>query len=185
MHVDSLVRPLEVVSAADEALDMSRAEREEYARTRDPAKIRELPGKTAVRFVCLPLSVQVSAILDARPSMSDRVVWAFALGVSEMRHADASGPAPERRMVPSQKLDIGGVKRAMWGDDELQTIQDTFGRATLYEIGGVIYERALRGKAAGGSVPFTVPQSLLDALTFLAPHRAAPPSDTPEATPST
>ena len=164
---------------------MSRAEREEYARTRDPSKIRELPGKTSVRYVCLPLSVQVSAILDARPSMSDRVVWAFALGVSEVRHADTSGPAPASTMRPSQKLDIGGVKRAMWGDDELQVIQDTFGRATLYEIGGVIYERALRGKAAGGSVPFTVPQSLLDALTCLAPHRAAPPSDTPEATPST
>lgn len=164
---DSLVRPIEVVSASDPALDMSASERRAYAESRDPSKIREVPGQRAVRYLARPLSVVDASVIDQRPSISDRVVWAFLLGCSEIHHADASGPRDGSRLVPTRSFDAQDRKRMIWSDDELGAIQESFGRAVLYEIGGVIYERTLRGKAAGGSVPYTVPQSLLDELAVI------------------
>lgn len=161
---DSLVRPFEVASAADRALDMTAAERRAYAESRDPSKLREHPGQRAVRFIVRPLSVVDASVIDQRPSISDRVVWAFLLGCSEIHHADSQGPREGSRLIPTRSFEAQAGKRMIWSDDELGAIQEAFGRAVLYEIGGVVYERTLRGKAAGGSVPYTVPQSLLDEL---------------------
>ena len=185
MHVDSLVRPIEVVSAADPALDMGRAEREEYARTRDASKLREKPGQRAVRFMCRPLSVAEASVADQRPSAADRVLWAFMLGVSEIHHADTQGPRDGARMLPTRAFDGPSERRNIWSDLELQAIQDAFGRAVFFEVGGVVYERTLRGKAAGGSVPYTAPQSLLDALDWIERQPAAHLPTTPAETPST
>lgn len=186
MHVDSLVRPIEVVSAADPALDMARAEREEYARTRDASKLREHPGKRAVRFVLRPLSVAEASVCDQRPSMADRVLWAFMLGVYEIVNADARGPSDGARILPTRSFDApGGGKRNIWSDLELEALQEAFGRAVFFEIGGIVYERTLRGKAAGGSVPYTVPQSCLDALDWIERLHAERRRATPPETPST
>jgi hypothetical protein len=177
MHVDSLVRPIVVVCAGDPALDMSVSERRAYAESRDPAKIRELPGKSAVRYVIRPLTVSQSTIVDQRVYMHERLLWAFMLACGEIQNADTDGPSAGKRMTPTRTIDMGGHKAFVWDDRELDVIQEAFGRAALYEIGGVIWERTLRGKAAGGSVPYTVPQSLLDELALLALRPAAPPSE--------
>jgi hypothetical protein len=183
---DPLVRPIEVVSAGDPALDMTAAERRTYAETRDPKLLRELPGKRAVRCLVRPLSVATASICDQRPSMADRVVWAFMLGCLEVQNADEHGPADARVLKPSHAFDAGdGDKRCIWSDRELGALQETFGRGFLFEIGGVIYERTLRGKAAGGSEPFTVPQSLLDELAQIARRHAERLKAEHEATPPT
>lgn len=177
MHVDSLVRPITVVCGGDLALDMSVSERRAYAESRDITKLRELPGKAAVRYVVRPLTVSQSTIVDQRVYMHERLLWCFMLACSEIQNADTDGPSVGRRMTPTRTVDMGGAKVLMWDDRELDVIQEAFGRAAIYEIGAVIWERTLRGKAAGGSVPYTVPQSLLDELALLALRPAAPPSE--------
>lgn len=185
MHVDSLVRPIEVVCVADPALDMSRAEREEYGRTRDPANLREHPGRRAVRYVCKPLSVAEASVVDQRQSMADRLLWSFMLGVTEIIHAGASGPQEGARIVPTRPFDGPTGRRCIWSDVELESLQEALGRAAFFEVGGVIYERTLRGKAAGVSVPYTLPQSSLDALDWIERLHAERRSDTRSETPST
>jgi len=182
MHVDSLVRTIEVVSAADPALDMGRAEREEYARTRDPSKIRERPGQRAIRYIIRPLSVAEASVVDQRPSVSDRVTWAFVMGVTEIHHAGTDGPRDGARLLPTQPFDSPSGRRNIWSDAELEALQDAFGRGLFFEVGGIVYERTLRGKAAGGSVPYTAPQSLLDVLAWIEPRPAERRPATPEET---
>lgn len=162
---DPLVRTIEVVRATDPALALSPGERRDYAQTRDPLKIRELPGQRAVRFVVRPLGNVDCGAVERSANASEIVVRSFWLGCVEIRDADEMGPRVGACLRPTMRMN--GRDACAWSDSELEAIQETFGRAAIYEIGTVIYERTLRGKAAGGSVPYTVPQSSLDELTSM------------------
>jgi len=186
MHVDSLVGSIEVVSAADAALDMTKQERLAYALSRDPAKLREVPGRKAVRFVCRPLSSAEAGICESQPSADAKTAWAFMLGCAEVRHADMTGPAEGRAVKPTHPFEGPDGRKLIWHDREMTALQAVFGRRVFYEVGSVIRDRALLGNAAGGVLdPFETPQSLLDALDRIARHRAALLAATPTETPST
>lgn len=178
---DPLVRTIAVVRMSDPALALSHSERVAYGRSRDPQAIRELPGQRAVRFIVRPLNhVDMGAVERATPGV-EQIVRAFWLGCVEIQDCDEMGPRAGVRMVPSMR--IPGRDLPAWADDEINAVQEALGRSALYEIGTVIYERTLRGKAAGGSVPYTVPQSSLDELASMAAHlRAEQTSAAPAAT---
>lgn len=188
MHVDGLVRPLEVVSAADEALDMSEAERLAYAEQRDPSMIRELPGQRAVRYVCRALSASEAVEMSAKTSAEVRAFTAFMFGVVEIADADASGPCAGKRLTPTRSIDRNRPR--IWSVEELDGIVEAFGVETVFEIGSFIFERAFLRKKKGSvhrhaRRPYSVPQSLRDELASMELPRAEPPSASPEATPST
>lgn len=186
MHVDSLVRPIEVVSAADPALDMTKQERLAYAASRDATKLREAPGRKAVRFVCRPLTSAEAGICESQQSADSKLAWSFMLGCEEIRHADMTGPAEGRSIKPTHPFDGPDGRKMIWHDREMTALQAVFGRRVFYEIGAVIRDRALMGNAAGGILdPYEMPQSLLDALDRIARLRAAHPPTTPEETPRT
>lgn len=171
---DPLVRTIAVVRMSDPALALSHSERVAYGRTRDPQSIRELPGQRAVRFIVRPLGhVDMGAVERANPG-SEQIVRSFWLGCVSIEDCDELGPRVGARIVPSMR--IPGRDSAAWSDDEMNAIQESLGRSAIYEIGMVIYERTLRGKAAGGSVPYTVPQSSLDELASMAAHLPAEPT---------
>lgn len=178
---DPLVRTIPVVLVDDPALALTPSERRRYGETRDPHAIRELPGQSAVRFVCRPLSSSDASAVESVTGALRQIVMSFMFGVVEIQNADDNGPRAGSRLVPTQE--IRGRDARIWSDEQLDTIQDLFGRQAIYEIGTVVYERTLRGKAAGGSVPYTVPQSSLDALARMeARLRAEQTSAEPAAT---
>lgn len=178
---DPLVRTIPVVLVTDPALSLTPSERKRYGETRDPQMIRELPGQHAVRFMCRPLSSADVGAVESMTSPLRQIVLSFVFGVVEIQDSDELGPRHGARVVPTQK--IGGRDAPVWSDEQLDAIQDTYGRIAVYEIGTVVYERTLRGKAAGGSVPYTVPQLSLDELTRMeALLRAAQTTDEPAAT---
>lgn len=186
MHVDNLVSALEVVSAADPALDMSKQERLAYAASRDAGKLREVPGRKAVRFVCRPLTSAEAGICESQPSADAKTSWAFMLGCSEIRHADMTGASEGRAVKPTHPFEGPDGRKLIWHDREMTALQAVFGRRVFYEVGSVIRDRALLGNAAGGVWdPYEMPQSLLDALERIARHRAALLAATPTETPST
>lgn len=179
---DPLVRTIEVVRVSDPALAMSVSERRAYGESRDPSAIRELPGQRAVRFVVRPLSSIDAAGLERVPAGAAQLVMAFVFGVVEIREANELGPNPDTVIRPTQR--IKGRDLPVWSDDQLTAIQEAFGRVAILEIGGVAYERMLRGKAAGGSVPYTVPQASLEELEHLERQHAATLGQTPDETSS-
>lgn len=188
MHVDSLVRPIEVVSAADPALDMGRADRIAYAESRDPALIRELPGEKAIRFVCRPLTASELVAVCSRAGAEGKALFAFAFAVTEIVHADLTGPAEGRRILPTRLVEHGRPR--IWDDPEIDALQEMLGFALISEIGAFAFERAwLRKKKGSGHQralrPFTVPQSLLEELEWIERLRAAHQPTTPEETPRT
>lgn len=179
MIQDPLVKPIVIVSATDEALDMTAAERAKYAAERSDTLLRVVPGATPIRFHVRPLGASEANGVDAQPTINAKAMMAFALGVLVIEGANEHGPSALDRILPSHRTPRpGGGERMVWSDEQLDALQELLGRATLLEVGAFIFERTLRGKkAASGSVRYTVPHSLLDALAQMPVRRAEAPSD--------
>lgn len=178
MQLDPLVTAMVIVSASDEALDMSMGERVRYAERRVAELLRVKPGETPVRFAIRPLSAGEANGVDAQNTINAKAMMCFALGCTEVAGADANGPNASAKLVPSHRIQRGSVERCVWSDDQLDQLQEVLGRHVMLEVGAVIFERTLRGKkATSGSVRFTVPHSLLDVLAQMPAQRAEPQPD--------
>lgn len=178
-HFDSLVRDLEVVRISDPALAMDLAARKKYGETRDPRLIRELPGQTAIRFKLRALTGLDADAIERVPSGGNQIAMAFRFACFEVVNCSMRGPSPGESIVPT--LDLGSGRK-IFNDEEYNVLHALLGRRTIHEIGGIAYERLLEGKEAGGSVPFTVPQSSLAEAERVERQRAAHQSSEPAAT---
>lgn len=178
-HFDSLVRDLEVVRVSDPALDMGLADRKKYGETRDPRLIRELPGQTAIRFKLRALTGLDADAIERVPSGGNQIAMAFRFACFEVVNLSMRGPSVGESVVPTLELSAG---RRIFSDDEYNALHALLGRRAIHEIGGIAYERLHEGKAAGGSVPFTVPQSSLAEAERLERQRAELRSSEPVAT---
>lgn len=166
---DDLTRNKRVISVLDPAIDWSSAEvMGEYARTRDESLVT-LRQQTGAWAVVRPLTVGEFSAVDG-VSGSGKLVQAFRLACLEVENTPAAGLS----VKPRGTARIGGTDTAVWTDDELAVVARHYGARYLYEIGLVIYERALQGNAWGGGVLYTLPQSSLDGLTETRPLHAAP-----------
>lgn len=167
--MDDLVSPLRAVCVLDPALDRLAMDVARYAETRDPALVRELPGRRARWVILDPLSVGDFVIADGYPATSMKVRAAFRYAVREIHAFDGSERLHPKRLVVGED----GRERAVWTDEELDRIFHVLGAAFLYEIGSLAYERAVSGNFWGGSVPYTLPPSSAQGLTLIARLLAA------------
>jgi len=209
---DDLVSPLRVYSVAqDDAIDLLRSDVVGYAGdivtpaggrpvtlsqgTRNPALIVALPTRHLRAAVVAPLTMGVGVQLDDIASMNGRAFQAFRVACLAVENI----PIPGASLGPTEDVRLAdGRMHKVWSDDELDRLQSLMGRNYMYEVGTVILERSLSGKARGG-VPLYTPQPFLEpALTqsaFLRAEQsrsaagidsnaASPPSSIPTPEPS-
>lgn len=169
MHFDDLVSPLRAVSVLDPALDRSTMDVDRYVETRDPALVRETPGRFA-RWVELdPLTPEHIGMIDSLSAPSAKLMQAFRLACRAVHNLQAPGIAAR----PTELVRQGHRDVPMWSSGDLGLISRELGVAFVYEIGTVAYERAIQGKAFGGSASYTLPQSSVHGLVQIARRLAA------------
>jgi hypothetical protein len=172
--VDDLVSPLRAVSVMDPALDRASMDVERYAETRDPSLVREMPGRLARWAELEPLTFDQLAGVDSLPAPAAKLMQAFRLSCRGVHNLMAAGVAAR----PTEMVRQGQRDVPMWTSQDLQLIARELGAAYVYEIGTVAYERAVQGKAFGGSACYTLPQSSVHGLVQIARRLAAHASTT-------
>lgn len=181
MHTDSLIDDLEVVSAADPALDMSDAERIRYVTSRDPKVIKDQPGCASRRYILRALTSSELMAIESLEA-GRKVMTAFLMGVKEIRNYPSAGVVAS----PSQASPVpSDSTRRIWTDKEFTSLTQNLGGKRIYEIGRVVYDRALEGNGEGGSIYFEPLPLLLEELARTARRRAVLLMDSAGGTPST
>lgn len=160
-------KPYRVASIADSAMDCLEmgSKAPTYARTRDTALVKEVPGRQLMWFTCRRLTEDEMEWVDLAASENARYKRAFQLGVSLVENARLTDGRTIGRYTQSggkQYLSGGGVVDPCWGEDELELIS----RALKVDIGAVVYWRSF---LAHESEPYCqVPQLSQDAAMALA-----------------
>lgn len=177
---DDLVSPLLVYSVAtDDAIDLAsdvvgyagdRVGDTVIARgSRDPSLIRALPTRHLRGAMVKALPMAIGVQLDDIASINARTLQAFRVGCTAVENL----PAPGERLGPTREARLAdGRKHTVWSDDELDKLQSYMGRAFMYEVGAVILDRSMGGKARGGAPLYAPPPFLVDVLEKTARLRA-------------
>lgn len=153
--------PRLVVSLSDPALDavsMGWDSFRKYALDRDPALIKELPGKRMARFYLrrAPVSLFQRYVMEAA-SESDRARRAFAVACVKAENFLSMVDAEPHTMEPMERVVTPSGETTRWSETQLEHIAPLY----LEEIGGVAYAM---GFCPPGSEPsYLVPQSVLHA----------------------
>ena len=126
-------KPIEVVCWWDPALDMTKSEREEYARTRDPKLLRVLPGEEPTRYLVRLISVAHMRFCDQALTEGERNARAFTAGVERvLKPRLRNGTRPES--VEGTIVSRDGLR--LWDDSDLEALGCY---PAEKEIGGVAY----------------------------------------------
>lgn len=166
--MDDLVSPIRAVCTLDPAIDFTDLDLSAYIATRDASMVRELPGRSLVWYVVQPLSADAFFMVEGASNAGLKIRTAFGWGVVAIESL-----RPGERMEPQQRVKgPDGRSRGAWSSSELAEIAETVGMRAIIEIGSLIYERALLGKAAGGTEPYSLPQSSQHALEMIARRHA-------------
>lgn len=128
---------LEVVCAWDRALDMTKPEREEYAKTRDIKLIRERFGMKATRYFIRMISSYHMRTIDESPTLKARAVNAFCAGVERIEHARDVNGTVHPVLQGTEHVEVpGGGKIRVWTVADLEALHNRWAED---EIGGVAY----------------------------------------------
>lgn len=168
--------PIEIVSCADPALDRRPVEQggmnvERYWETRDPALIKEIPGKHARRYVLRPLR---SADMDAIEASKVPARFAFQFALERVINYRGVEGSP---WTPSSTIERGQNALKVVGEDEIDDACEG-ARVVIHEIGHVAITRASVGFTMADGVRFALPPSLADVLELLARRSVDTPGQT-------
>jgi hypothetical protein len=122
----------------DPALDMTAEELEAYAKSRDPALIKEKPGMRAVRHYVRPMRADAASMIETVANAIERTSTYYRVACHRIE--DADGKAIE----PNAKTDLEpwSTGRKIAKREWLATVADVSGFDAIVEVGLVIGERA-------------------------------------------
>lgn len=157
-----------------------------YARARDPALVRIVPGCHAVRFALrlIPASLYQSFVMAA-PSEALRRRRAFQCSVTEVAHLrDAQGELHTAPLVPTHEARCASGPVVIWGEEETDLVPVAY----VDEIGAVCEVRSFLppGCEASFALPPTSQAAVVSRVSRLVAARlaaAAQSSDAPKAAP--
>ena len=170
--MDDLLRPLRVVSALDDALDLERMDLEQYVKTRDEALVVTLTGKRPVWYTIRALNLYDVEFVTSLPE-GRRGRAAFEGAISLVEGCDALSPEGSGWRPRHEVENALGEKQCAPTRDDMQKLFLHLGLDRLNEIGFVALERAALGNGVRGAPLYTVPPLFLPALDRSAALRRA------------
>lgn len=164
--VDDLVSTLRVACVLDPAIDREQTDVLAYAEKRDPSMIVTLPGLSPRWFHLRPLTQSQVASCDAHVADAQRWNVAFCLSVEAIDCLLVPGEA--WRPTTRVRDPASGKTIRVINDRELEVVHRALGKAWIYEVGRVAYDRADEGNALGGSASYTLPPTSVSGLARIA-----------------
>lgn len=156
------IKPLRLVSIADPALDwpeMARAHTgseskyanaiQEYAQSRDPSMVREVPGQQLVWFTIRRLDAAVMDVVLSQDNDHYQHRTAFKYAVERIDNLTALDGTRKPRVEGEDERRVDGVPVPYLSEKQMAWIAPQY----LDEIGGVAFARSFLAPTTGVSYP--------------------------------
>lgn len=156
------LKPLRVVSCADPALDWIQMSRdftgsdakyvtaiEEYRAGRDPAMVREMPGRKLTWFTVKRLDAAIMDLVLSEPNEHAKYRMAFKYGVSRIENLTGLDGNERARVEGEDERMVNGIPTPTLSESQMAWVAPQY----VEEIGGIAFARSFLAPTTAARYP--------------------------------